>query len=131
LCCTSHARPQAAPLLRNVEPSTANGRFEVSWLTGGGAPPRVPAALHTDADIKVAPPDVAGVVVAGGVATRTGGVEAGVGVGVVCSHGSGGSTQSVLTARFALFDGVGVGVGVRAGAGAAPPAATLHSAHSP
>ena len=43
----SHARPHAAPLLRKVEPSTENGRAELSSVTVGGGPPRFPADAQT------------------------------------------------------------------------------------
>lgn len=44
----SQALPQAAFLFKNVFPRTEKGRDEVSWDTGGGIPPRFPAAVHTD-----------------------------------------------------------------------------------
>jgi hypothetical protein len=43
----SHARPHAASLLRKVEPSTENGRAELSSVTVGGGPPRFPADAQT------------------------------------------------------------------------------------
>jgi hypothetical protein len=53
LCWTSQARLQAAPLFKNVEPSTENGRAELSCVTMGGAPPRLPADAHTDVPLLV------------------------------------------------------------------------------
>jgi hypothetical protein len=49
LCWTSHARPHAAALLRNVDPSTENGRAELFSVTVGGGPPRSPADAQTPA----------------------------------------------------------------------------------
>ena len=49
LCCTSHARPHAAALLRKVDPSTEKGRAELSSVTVGGGPPRFPADAQTPA----------------------------------------------------------------------------------
>jgi hypothetical protein len=43
----SHARPHAASLSRKVEPSTENGRAELSSVTAGGGPPRFPADAQT------------------------------------------------------------------------------------
>ena len=43
----SQARPQAAALLRNVDPSTEKGRAELSSVTVGGGPPRSPAEAQT------------------------------------------------------------------------------------
>ena len=49
LCWMSHARPHAAALLRNVDPSTENGRAELFSVTVGGGPPRFPADAQTPA----------------------------------------------------------------------------------
>jgi hypothetical protein len=54
LCWTSQARPHAAALFRNVEPSTEKGRGELSSVTTGGGPPRSPAARQTDASLLLA-----------------------------------------------------------------------------